>query len=50
MARRLRVAVLRERRTTLLIDIARAQHMQNDNSGAAETLVEAERMRRASLR
>lgn len=36
--------VLRERRTTLLIDIARAQHMQRDNSGAGETLLEAERV------
>jgi hypothetical protein len=37
-------AVLRERRTTLLIDIARAQHMQHDNAGAGETLIEAERV------
>jgi transcriptional regulator with XRE-family HTH domain len=37
-------AVLRERRTTLLIDMARAQHMQSDNLGAAETLCEAERV------
>jgi hypothetical protein len=37
-------AVLRERRTTLLIDIARAQRMQLDNAGAAETLLEAERV------
>jgi hypothetical protein len=37
-------AVLRERRTTLLIDIARAKHMQHDNAGAGETLIEAERV------
>ena len=37
-------AVLRERRTTLLIDIARAQHMQRDNANAGETLLEAERV------
>jgi transcriptional regulator with XRE-family HTH domain len=37
-------AVLRERRTTLLIDIARAQHMQSDNTAAGETLLEAERV------
>jgi len=37
-------AVLLERRTTLLIDIARAQHMQSDSAGAAETLLEAERV------
>ena len=36
--------VLRERRTTLLIDIARAQHIQRDNASAAETLLEAERV------
>lgn len=36
--------VLRERRTTLLIDIARAQHMQRDNASAGETLLEAERV------
>lgn len=36
--------VLRERRTTLLIDIARAQHLQSDNAGAGETLLEAERV------
>lgn len=36
--------VLRERRTTLLIDIARAQHMQRDNTRAGETLLEAERV------
>jgi hypothetical protein len=37
-------AVLLERRTTLLIDIARAQHMQRDTAAAAETLLEAERV------
>lgn len=37
-------AVLRERRTTLLIDIARAQHIQRDNASASETLLEAERV------
>jgi hypothetical protein len=37
-------AVLRERRTTLLIDIARAQHMQSHDTGAGETLLEAERV------
>lgn len=37
-------AVLLERRTTLLIDIARAQHMQRDNASAVETLLEAERV------
>jgi len=37
-------AVLRERRTTLLIDIARAEHMQLDDAGAGETLIEAERV------
>lgn len=37
-------AVLLERRTTLLIDIARAQHMQRDNAGAVATLLEAERV------
>ena len=37
-------AVLRERRTTLLIDIARAQHMQRDNASAGETLIETERV------
>lgn len=37
-------AVLLERRTTLLIDIARAQHMQRDNAAAAATLLEAERV------
>jgi len=37
-------AALLERRSTLLIDIARAQHMQRDQTGAAETLIEAERV------
>jgi transcriptional regulator with XRE-family HTH domain len=37
-------AVLLERRATLLIDIARAQHMQGDHASAAETLSEAERV------
>ena len=37
-------AVLLERRSTLLIDIARAQHMQRDSSAAGETLIEAERV------
>ncbi len=37
-------AVLLERRSTLLIDIARAQHMQHDQAAAAETLIEAERV------
>jgi hypothetical protein len=37
-------SVLRERRTTLLIDIARAQRMQSDNASAGETLLEAERI------
>ncbi|HEY2577833.1 MAG TPA: hypothetical protein VGI74_16120 [Streptosporangiaceae bacterium] len=37
-------AVLLERRSTLLIDIARAQHMQRDSTGAGETLLEAERV------
>jgi hypothetical protein len=37
-------AVLLERRATLLIDIARAQHIQRDATGAAETLLEAERV------
>jgi hypothetical protein len=36
--------VLRERRTTLLIDIARARHMRGDNTSASETLLEAERV------
>jgi len=37
-------AVLLERRSTLLIDIARAQHMQRDHAAAGETLIEAERV------
>jgi transcriptional regulator with XRE-family HTH domain len=37
-------AVLLERRTTLLVDIARAQHMERDATGAADTLLEAERV------
>ena len=37
-------AVLLERRTTLLVDIARAQHIERDATGAAETLLEAERV------
>ena len=37
-------AALLERRSTLLIDIARAQHMLRDQMGAAETLIEAERV------
>jgi hypothetical protein len=37
-------AVLRERRVTLLVDIARAQRIQRDNLSAAETLLEAERV------
>jgi hypothetical protein len=37
-------AVLLERRSTLLIDIARAQHMRRDDAVAAETLIEAERI------
>ncbi len=37
-------AVLLERRSTLLIDIARAQHMQRDTAAAGETLIEAERI------
>jgi tetratricopeptide (TPR) repeat protein len=37
-------AALLERRSTLLIDIARAQHMLRDQTGAAETLIEAERV------
>jgi hypothetical protein len=37
-------AVLLERRTTLLVDIARARHMQRDNAGAVGTLLEAERV------
>jgi len=37
-------AVLLERRSTLLIDTARAQHMRRDNASAGETLIEAERI------
>jgi transcriptional regulator with XRE-family HTH domain len=37
-------AVLLERRVTLLIDIARAQHMQGSNADAGATLLEAERV------
>jgi hypothetical protein len=37
-------AVLLERRATLLIDIARAQHMQRDDAGAVGALLEAERV------
>jgi transcriptional regulator with XRE-family HTH domain len=37
-------AALLERRSTLLIDIARAQHIQRDQAGAAKTLIEAERV------
>lgn len=37
-------AILLERRATLMIDIARAQHMQHDSAGAVETLLEAERV------
>jgi hypothetical protein len=37
-------AVLLERRSTLLIDIARAQQMQRDHAAAAETLIEAEKV------
>lgn len=37
-------AVLLERRSMLLTDIARAQHMQGDNAAAGETLIEAERV------
>lgn len=37
-------AVLLERRTTLLVDIARARHMQRDNASAVDTLLEAERV------
>jgi hypothetical protein len=43
-------AVLLERRTTLLVDIARAQHMQYDNADAAETLLEAERVAHLEVR
>jgi hypothetical protein len=37
-------AELLERRTTLLVDIARAQHMQHDDTGSVATLLEAERV------
>lgn len=37
-------AVLLERRATLLVDIARARQLQRDNSGAADALLEAERV------
>jgi hypothetical protein len=37
-------AVLLERRSTLLIDIARSQHLRHDHGAAAETLLEAERV------
>ncbi|MGH3287165.1 MAG: hypothetical protein ACRDPD_21175 [Streptosporangiaceae bacterium] len=37
-------AVLLERRSTLLIDIARSQHMRRDHAAAGETLLEAERV------
>jgi transcriptional regulator with XRE-family HTH domain len=37
-------AVLLERRSTLLIDMARAQHMRRDTAAAGETLIEAERV------
>jgi transcriptional regulator with XRE-family HTH domain len=37
-------AVLLERRSTLLIDMARAQHMRRDAAAAGETLIEAERV------
>jgi len=37
-------AVLLERRSTLLIDMARAQHMRGDAASAGETLIEAERV------
>ena len=36
--------VLLERRSTLLIDIARSQHMRRDHAAAGETLLEAERI------
>jgi hypothetical protein len=36
--------VLLERRSTLLIDIARSQHMRRDRAAAGETLLEAERV------
>ena len=37
-------AVLLERRSTLLIDMARAQHMRGNTAAAGETLIEAERI------
>jgi len=37
-------AALLERRSTLLIDVARAQRMRRDNAAAGETLIEAERI------
>jgi transcriptional regulator with XRE-family HTH domain len=37
-------AVLLERRSTLLIDMARAQHLRRDTAAAGETLIEAERI------
>ena len=37
-------AMLLERRSTLLIDMARAQHMRRDTATAGETLIEAERV------
>ena len=37
-------AVLLERRSTLLIDIARSQHLRRDHAAAGETLLEAERI------
>ena len=36
--------VLLERRSTLLIDIVRSQHMRRDHAAAGETLLEAERI------
>ena len=43
-------AVLLERRVTLLIDIARAQHMQGNNADAGATLLEAERVAALEVR
>jgi hypothetical protein len=43
-------AVLLERRATLLIDIARAQHMQRDDTSAVEALLEAERVASLEVR
>lgn len=37
-------AVLLERRSTLLIDMARAQHIRRDATAAGDTLIEAERV------